>query len=256
MRAVILAGGFGSRLSEETDRTPKPMVEIGGKPMLWHIMKIYSAHNINDFVLCLGYKAYLVKEYFSNYFLHTADVTIDLSERKMEVHENRAEPWRITLIDTGLETSTAGRLKRVATYLGNQTFCMTYGDGVGDVDISASIAFHRRHGKLATVTAVQPPGRFGVLKVQDAQVARFGEKVDSSGSSINAGFFVLEPGVLDYIEGDSSAWEREPLERLAVDGQLMAYHHHGFWQPMDTLRDKRLLEDLWARGEAPWCVWK
>ena len=256
MRAVILAGGFGSRLSEETDRTPKPMVEIGGKPMLWHIMKIYSAHNINDFVLCLGYKAYLIKEYFSNYFLHTADVTIDLAERKMEVHENRAEPWRITLIDTGLETSTAGRLKRVATYLGDQTFCMTYGDGVGDVDISASIAFHRRHGKLATVTAVQPPGRFGVLKVQDTEVTRFGEKVDSSGSSINAGFFVLEPGVLDYIEGDSSAWEREPLERLAVDGQLMAYHHHGFWQPMDTLRDKRLLEDLWARGEAPWCVWK
>jgi glucose-1-phosphate cytidylyltransferase len=256
MKAVILAGGFGSRLSEETDKIPKPMVEIGGMPVLWHIMKIYSCHGVNDFVVCLGYKGYLIKEYFNNYLLHTADVTIDFSSRKTVLHNNRAEAWRITLVDTGLGTNTGGRLKHIAKYLNDETFCMTYGDGVGDVDITASIEFHRSHGKLATVTAIQPPGRFGALRVEDSEVTKFGEKVDADGSIINGGYFVLEPKVLDYIEADNVAWERAPLERLATEHQLMAFHHRGFWQPMDTLRDKRLLEELWETGEAPWCTWK
>ena len=255
MKTVILAGGFGTRLSEETDRIPKPMVEIGGRPLLWHIMKIYSAFGINDFVVCLGYKGYVIKEYFNNYFLHMSDVTLDLKHNRMEVHQNQVEPWRITLTDTGPETMTGGRLKRVRAHVEEGTFCFTYGDGVADVDIEKLIAFHRSHGKLATVTAITPPGRFGVLELNDRRVAGFSEKTDTQNTVINGGFFVLEPGALDYIRGDGTIWEQEPLERLAKDRQLMAYHHQGFWQAVDTLRDKRLLEDIWAGGKAPWKVW-
>jgi glucose-1-phosphate cytidylyltransferase len=254
MKAVILAGGMGTRLSEETDRIPKPMVTIGGKPILWHIMKLYGSHGINDFVICLGYKAHVIKEYFHNYFLHGCDVTFDLQAGSMRVHSNQTEPWRVTLIDTGLETMTGGRLKRIRPHV-DGTFCMTYGDGLADVDIPASIAFHRSHGKLATVTAVNPPGRFGVLDVEGGKVNLIREKPQRGDAWINGGFFVLEPAALDLVEGDGVSWEREPMERLATAGQLMAFEHGGFWQPMDTLRERTLLEDLWRRGDAPWKRW-
>jgi glucose-1-phosphate cytidylyltransferase len=254
MKAVILAGGLGTRLSEETDLKPKPMVEIGGKPILWHIMKIYSAHGVNDFIICAGYKGYVIKEYFANYFLHTSDVTFDLRENQMQVHARRGEPWRVTIVDTGDATQTGGRLKRVASYLGDETFCFTYGDGVGDIDITRLVTFHKQHGRLATLTAVQPPGRYGVLDIGDDQgVYQFHEKPAGDGAWINGGFFVLEPRALDYIcLGDPTPWEREPMETLAREGQLAAYKHTGFWRPMDTLRDKRELEALWAEGRAPW----
>ena len=255
MKAVILAGGLGTRISEETTVRPKPMVEVGGKPVLWHILKSYSHHGVNDFVICLGYKGYLIKEYFANYFLHTSDVTFDLRENQMEVHHKHAEPWRVTLVDTGENTQTGGRLRRVADYLGDETFCFTYGDGVSDVDIAASIAFHRQQGRLATVCAVQPPGRFGALDIEGARITRFQEKPTGDGSWINGGFFVLEPGVLDLIDGDACVWERAPLEALAARGQLAAYVHDGFWAPMDTLRDKTRLEELWQSGSAPWKKW-
>jgi len=255
MKAVILAGGLGTRISEETHLRPKPMVEIGGKPILWHVMKIYSAHGINDFVICCGYKGYLIKEYFANYFLHTSDVTFDVLNNRMEVHQRFAEPWRVTLVDTGEDTMTGGRLKRVTEHVGDSDFCFTYGDGVGNVDIGASIAYHRAQGTKATLTATFPPGRFGALDMKDGKVVTFKEKPQGDGAMINGGFFVLTPSVLDYIEGDASIWEREPLERLAEEGQLSAYQHHGFWQPMDTLRDKQHLEALWQSGRAPWKVW-
>jgi glucose-1-phosphate cytidylyltransferase len=255
MKAVILAGGLGTRLSEETTLRPKPMVEIGEKPILWHVMKIYSAHGINDFVICLGYKGYQVKEYFANYLLHTADVTIDVRANGIEIHEAQAEPWRITLVDTGLETMTGGRLRRVRRYLDDDDFCMTYGDGVGAIDIGALVAFHRAHGLLATVTATRMPGRFGALGMEGDRVARFEEKPVGDGGWINGGFFVLSPRVLDYVDGDATVWEREPVERLAHDGQLAAFRHDGFWKPMDTLRDKQQLEELWSSGRAPWKVW-
>jgi glucose-1-phosphate cytidylyltransferase len=254
MKAVILAGGMGTRLSEETILKPKPMVEIGGRPMLWHILKIYSAHGINDFIICLGYRGYIIKEYFANYFLHNSDVTFDIGKNQMTVHQQHAEPWRVTLVDTGEDAMTGGRLKRVAPYLDNETFCFTYGDGVGDVDIRESIAFHQAQGKLATVTAAQPPGRFGLLGLEGDAVVSFHEKPDEGGW-INGGFFVLEPRVLDYIAGDESVWEREPMEGLARDGQLAAYKHNGFWQPMDTVRDRARLEELWDTGRAPWKTW-
>ena len=231
------------------------MVEIGGKPILWHVMKIYSAHGINDFVICCGYKGYLIKEYFANYFLHTSDVTFDVLNNRMEVHQRFAEPWRVTLVDTGEDTMTGGRLKRVTEHVGDSDFCFTYGDGVGNVDIGASIAYHRAQGTKATLTATFPPGRFGALDMKDGKVVTFKEKPQGDGAMINGGFFVLTPSVLDYIEGDASIWEREPLERLAEEGQLSAYQHHGFWQPMDTLRDKQHLEALWQSGRAPWKVW-
>ena len=257
MKAVILAGGLGTRISEETHTKPKPMIEIGGKPILWHIMKIYGAHGINDFVVCCGYKGYLIKEYFANYFLHMSDVTFDMETNHMEVHQKHAEPWKVTLVDTGETTMTGGRLKRVGDYLKNETaFCFTYGDGIADVDITAQIAFHRAHGKLATVTAVQPPGRYGALDVTGSAVEGFIEKPQGDGGWINGGYFVLSPSVLDYIGGDGVPWEAGPLEQLAAQGQLQAYHHRGFWQPMDTLRDKNLLEDLWQSGRAPWQTWK
>jgi glucose-1-phosphate cytidylyltransferase len=255
VKAVILAGGLGTRLSEETDRIPKPMVEIGGRPILWHIMKIYSHYGINDFVICLGYKGYVIKEFFNNYFLHTSDVTMDIQERTLQIHNNKAEPWRITLVDTGLETMTGGRLKAVAPYLRGGTFCMTYGDGVSDVDIGRSIAFHRAHGKLATVTSITPPGRFGVLDIQNSRVHGFREKIASDQHQINGGFFVLEERVIDYIDGPGTIWEQEPMLRLAASGELMAYEHQGFWQPMDTLRDKVHLEALCENGKAPWIKW-
>jgi glucose-1-phosphate cytidylyltransferase len=254
VKAVILAGGVGSRISEETSTRPKPMIEIGGYPMLWHIMKIYAAHGITEFVICLGYKGYFVKEYFANYYLHSSDVTFDLSSGGVEVHEAMAEPWRVTLIDTGEDTMTGGRLKRVLPYLGDDDFCFTYGDGVTDLDIKALVAFHREQGTLATVTAVQPPGRFGALETDESRVSAFVEKPHGDGSWINGGFFVLSPKVGDYIDGDSTVWEREPLEGLARDNQLSAYRYEGFWQMMDTLRDKNLLEELWETG-APWRVW-
>lgn len=256
MKAVLLAGGLGTRLSEETTVRPKPMIEIGGKPVLWHILKIYSHHGINDFVICLGYKGYMVKEYFANYFLHTSDVTFDIKNNAMKVHHRHAEPWRVTLVDTGDETQTGGRLKRAAEFLGDETFCFTYGDGLSNVDIAAEISFHRERGTLATICAVQPPGRFGALDIDGNRILRFAEKPQGDGSWINGGFFVLEPGVIRYIEGDQTTWEREPLEALARDGQLSAYRHDGFWQPMDTLRDKIKLEDLWQCGAAPWKIWK
>jgi glucose-1-phosphate cytidylyltransferase len=256
MKAVIFAGGFGTRLSEETTTLPKPLIDVGGKPILWHIMKIYSAHGIDEFILCLGYKGYLIKEFFSNYFLHTADVTFDLGRNRLEVHAAKTEPWRVTLVDTGLQTLTGGRLKRVARYLGNDDFCLTYGDGVADIDLTALIDFHRRQRTLATLTAVRPPGRFGALQIQGSQVTRFQEKPEGGEDLINGGFFVLSPKVLDYIEGDRTSWEAEPLQQLARDGQLSAFRHDGFWQPMDTLRDKRLLEELWASGTPPWKIWQ
>jgi glucose-1-phosphate cytidylyltransferase len=256
MQAVILAGGLGTRISEETHLKPKPMIEIGGKPILWHILKTYSAHGVNDFVICCGYKGYLIKEYFANYFLHMSDVTFDMASNRMEVHHKHAEPWKVTLVDTGDDTMTGGRLKRVADYLKNQDeFCFTYGDGVADVDIAASIAFHRAHGKLATVTAVQPPGRFGSLALDDGAVRGFIEKPSGDGGWINGGFFVLSPRVLDLIAGDATSWELEPMARLAADDQLRAFEHSGFWQPMDTLREKNLLESLWDSGKAPWKMW-
>lgn len=256
MKAVILAGGLGTRLSEETATRPKPMVEIGGKPILWHILKMYSYHGINDFVICCGYKGYVIKEYFANYFLHMSDVTFDMRSNQMEVHHKRAEPWKVTLVDTGDESMTGGRLRRVVDYVKNEdAFCFTYGDGVGDINISASIDFHRAHGKAATLTAAFPPGRFGALDLQNKQVMSFKEKPKGDGAMINGGFFVLTPRVLDYLSSDADVWEQEPLQRLAADDQLMAYEHHGFWQPMDTLRDKHLLEDLWASGKAPWKTW-
>lgn len=256
MKAVILAGGLGTRISEESNSRPKPMIEIGGKPILWHILKIYSAHGVNDFVICCGYKSYLIKEYFANYFLHMSDVTFDMKNNKMEVHQNNAEPWRVTLVDTGEDTMTGGRLKRVRTHIGNEDFCFTYGDGVGDVDISALIAFHKKEGRLATLTATQPPGRFGAINLDGHRIDSFQEKPQGDGGWINGGFFVLNPKVIDYVEGDASVWEREPMERLAREGNLNAWFHHGFWQPMDTLRDKNHLEELWASGKAPWKVWK
>ena len=254
MKAVLLAGGIGSRIAEETYLKPKPMVEIGGKPVLWHILKIYSSHGVNDFVICLGYRGYLIKEYFANYFLHTSDVTLDLANNAMEVHRRHAEPWRITLVDTGETTQTGGRLKRIAQFL-DGTFLFTYGDGVSNVDVRQSIEFHRQQGRLATITAVQPAGRFGALDIEGQRITRFAEKPPGDGSWVNGGFFILEPGVLDYIDGDHSVWEREPLEHLARDNQLSAFRHDGFWQPMDTLRDKNKLEELWSSGMAPWKTW-
>ena len=254
MKAVILAGGYGTRISEESHLKPKPMIEIGGKPILWHIMKIYSFHGINDFIVCLGYKGYVIKEYFANYFLHTSDVTLDIAENSMQVHQRYAEPWRVTLIDTGASTMTGGRLKRVREYIGNETFCFTYGDGVADVDIGNLVDFHCMQRRLATVTAIQPPGRYGALLTDGHSVVNFQEKPAGDNAWINGGFFVLEPRVLDYIEGDQTSWEAEPLQRLACDRQLAAYHHSGFWQAMDTLRDKNHLEELW-RTAPPWRVW-
>jgi len=255
MKAVILAGGMGTRISEETTVRPKPMVEIGGRPILWHIMKIYSAHGINDFVVCLGYKGYMIKEYFANYFLHMSDVTFDMHYNQMQIHENKAEPWRVTLVDTGDSTMTGGRLKRVKRYLTDENFCLTYGDGVGDVDITKLLAFHHEQKTLATMTATQPPGRFGAITIDGRKVAGFQEKPSGDGAWINGGFFVLSPKVIDYIESDSTLWEREPMERLAKDGEMSVYRHAGFWQPMDTLRDKNYLEDLWVSGKAPWKTW-
>ena len=257
MKAVILAGGLGTRISEETDTKPKPMVEIGGKPILWHIMKIYSAHGINDFVICCGYKGYQIKEYFANYFLYMSDVTFDMSKNTMDVHQRSAEPWRVTLVDTGESTMTGGRLKRVAEHIKDEeAFCLTYGDGVSNVNITELIAFHKAQKVKATLTAALPPGRFGALQFDGNKVSQFMEKPQGDGAMINGGFFVLSPDVLQYLEGDDTIWEREPLETLASEGQLAAYQHTGFWQPMDTLRDKTHLEELWASGKAPWKVWK
>jgi glucose-1-phosphate cytidylyltransferase len=258
MKAVILAGGLGTRITEETHLKPKPMIEIGGKPILWHIMKIYSAHGVNDFIICCGYKGYLIKEYFANYFLHMSDVTFDMLHNKMEVHQRHAEPWRVTLVDTGENTMTGGRLKRVASYLErDEAFCFTYGDGLSDVNITQLIQFHRDHGLKATLTAVSPPGRFGALEIHsDQRITSFLEKPDGDGGMINGGFFVLSPDALGLIDTDQTVWERGPLEQLAETGQLKAYPHAGFWQPMDTLRDKNYLEDLWASGQAPWKVWE
>ncbi len=251
-KAVILAGGLGTRLMEETESRPKPMVEIGGKPILWHIMKSYSRHGVNEFIICLGYKGYVIKEYFANYYLHLADVTIDLGRNEIEVHRGNAEPWKVTLVDTGAATMTGGRLKRIRGYLGAGPFCMTYGDAVSTVDIRALVAFHQAHGKLATVTAVRPPARFGALAMEGEAVRGFREKPLGDHLSVNGGFFVLQPEVLDRIEGDATVWEREPLEGLAAEGELRAFQHDGFWQPMDTLREKRILEELWSSGQAPW----
>jgi glucose-1-phosphate cytidylyltransferase len=257
MKAVILAGGLGTRISEETSIRPKPMVEIGGKPILWHIMKIYSAHGINDFIVCCGYKGYIIKEYFANYFLHMSDVTFDMKNNHMEVHQRYAEPWKVTLVDTGEDTMTGGRLKRVADYIYNEDcFCLTYGDGVSNINISDLIAFHKEQNVKATLTAAVPPGRFGALDIIQNKVNSFMEKPKGDGAMINGGFFVLSPMVIDYITDDMTIWEREPLEQLAKEGELAAFHHHGFWQPMDTLRDKMHLEELWQSGKAPWKVWK
>lgn len=255
MKAVILAGGLGTRLSEETSTRPKPAVEIGGRPIIWHIMKIYSAAGVNDFVICLGYKGYILKEYFANYFLHMADVTVDIGANTVSVHESRAERWRITLVDTGNDVMTGGRVKRVAEHIGDEDFCLTYGDGVADVDVAKLLEFHKSHGRYATVTAVRPPGRFGALALDGDSVEGFIEKPLGDGSWINGGFFVCSPKVIDRIADDSTVWESEPLESLARDGQLSAFRHEGFWQPMDTLRDKQLLETLWDEGRAPWKVW-
>lgn len=259
MKAVILAGGYGTRISEESNVRPKPMVEVGGKPILWHIMKIYSAHGINDFIICCGYKASMIKEYFANYFLHSADVTFDMRYNSMQVHHAATEPWKVTLVDTGEKTMTGGRLKRVSDYIGRETFCMTYGDGVSDTDITATLAYHRAQGTYATLTAVQPPGRFGAFTMGEGttRINSFQEKPDGDGAGayINGGYFVCEPQVLDYITDDQTVWEREPLEHLAQTDQLSAYRHNGFWQPMDTLRDRNYLEDLWQSGKPPWKIW-
>ena len=256
MKAVILVGGFGTRISEESDLKPKPMIEIGGRPILWHIMKMYSAHGVNDFVFCCGYKGYVIKEYFANYFLHMSDVTFDMSRNEMEVHQQKAEPWRVTLVDTGEQTMTGGRLKRVAEYVKDEeAFCFTYGDGVSNVDISASIEFHKNHGKMATITAVKPPGRYGALECSGDLVTGFAEKPRGDGGLINGGFFVLSPDCIDLIEGDDVSWENAPLSTLAKTGELMAFEHLDFWQPMDTLREKNLLEELWSSGKAPWKNW-
>jgi glucose-1-phosphate cytidylyltransferase len=255
MKAVILAGGLGTRLSEETSVRPKPMVEVGGKPLLWHIMKIYSAHGINEFVVCLGYKGYMIKEYFANYVLHVSDVTFDMRNNRMEVHQNSTEPWQVTLVDTGETTQTGGRIKRIRNYISDEDFCCTYGDGVANVDITRLIEFHRARKTLATLTAVQPPGRFGAVVMNGHKVASFQEKPEGDGGWINGGFFVLSPAVIDYIAGDHTLWEKEPMENLARDGQLASYRHHGFWRPMDTLRDKTNLEELWDSGRAPWKTW-
>ena len=256
MQAVILAGGLGTRISEETSLRPKPMIEIGGKPILWHVMKIYSHYGIHDFIICLGYKGYMIKEYFANYFLHMSDVTFDMANNSMKIHQNSAEPWKVTLVDTGEATMTGGRIKRVKDYVGDKTFCLTYGDGVGNVDIKKLVDFHRSHKNLATLTAVQPPGRFGALELKGSSILRFLEKPHGDGAWINGGFFVLEPQVLDLISGDEMIWEREPLAQLSRQGSLRAYFHEGFWQPMDTLRDKNHLEELWSSGKAPWKMWK
>ena len=255
MKAVILAGGYGSRLSEETVARPKPMVEIGGRPILWHIMKIYSAAGINDFIICLGYKGYVIKEYFANYFLHMADVTFDMTTNSMEVHQNLAESWRVTLVDTGEKTMTGGRLKRVREYLGEEDFAMTYGDGVADVDIRSLVEFHKFHGRLATVTAVRPPGRFGALRTIGDEVVAFEEKPEGDGGWINGGFFVLSPKALDTIADDASVWEQEPVRRLSAERNLRVHYHRGFWQAMDTVRDRNYLEELWASGRARWKTW-
>lgn len=255
MKAIILAGGLGTRISEESHLRPKPMIEVGGKPIIWHIMKMYSQHGVNDFVICLGYKGYVIKEYFSNYFLHMSDVTFYMRENKMEIHQKFAEPWNVTLVDTGENTMTGGRLRRVAPYIENETFCFTYGDGVSDIDISDLIASHRSSGRQATVTAIQPPGRYGALHIENGAVQHFQEKPDGDGAWINGGFFVLEPSVLKYIDSDDTVWEQQPLQRLAANGQLSAYQHEGFWQAMDTLREKNLLEELWSSGKAPWKSW-
>ncbi len=256
MKVVILAGGIGTRISEETQVRPKPMVEIGGKPILWHIMKLYSAYGFYDFVICLGYKGYMIKEYFANYYLHTCDVTFEVANQRLHVHQNTAEPWRVTLVDTGDETATGGRLKRVLPYVGDDgTFFFTYGDGVADVDIQKLLEFHERQGTMATVTAVQQPGRFGALEVDGDKISAFHEKPLGDGAWINGGFFVLSPRISEYIEGDDTVWEQEPLRRLAAEGQLSSFKHEGFWQPMDTLREKNHLEQLWAEGRAAWKVW-
>ncbi len=255
MKAVILAGGFGTRISEETDLKPKPMVEIGGRPILWHIMKLYSHYGINDFIICLGYKGYVIKEYFANYFLHMSDVTFDMTDNRMEVHHHYSEPWKVTLVDTGDHSMTGGRLRRIRPYLNGGRFCLTYGDGVSDVNITELLAFHEKNKKLATMTAIQPPGRYGSLDIRDDSVKCFQEKPKGDGGWINGGFFVLEPEIMEYIEGDETVWERDPLEQLAGEGQLAAYQHSGFWQAMDTLRDKVKLEALWKKGDALWKVW-
>jgi len=257
MKAVILAGGFGTRISEETTVRPKPMVEVGDKPILWHIMKIYHAHGIRDFVICCGFKGFAIKEYFANYMVHASDVTFDTNTREVEIHRTSAEDWRVTLIDTGMETMTGGRLKRVREYLGDETFCMTYGDGVSDIDVTDLIRFHKEQDRLATMTAVQPPGRFGAFSLgqSETRVDHFREKPKGDNAWVNGGFFVLEPAVIDYIEGDSTTWEADPMERLASEGQLSAYKHAGFWQPMDTLRDRMYLENLWNSGSPPWKKW-
>ena len=255
MKAVILAGGFGTRISEESHLRPKPMIEIGGKPLLWHIMKIFSTHGVREFVVCCGYKGYVIKEYFANYFLHTADATFDITRNKVEVHQNYAEPWKVTLVDTGLDTMTGGRLLRVRKYLNDETFCLTYGDGVSDICIDELIKFHQSHGRLATLTAIRPPSRFGVLEFDGEHVSQFVEKPAGDGRWVNGGFFVLEPGVFEYLSGDQDIWEQEPLRKLAIGGELVAYRHQGFWAPMDTLRDRNYLEELWSSRQAPWKVW-
>lgn len=257
MKAVILAGGFGTRISEESHLKPKPMIEVGGKPILWHIMKHYSFYGINEFIICLGYRGYFIKEYFANYFLHMSDVTFDIQKNEIQVHDNKSEPWRVTLIDTGMHTNTGGRLKRVKQFIGDEDFCFTYGDGLSDINIQQLVAFHQQSGKLATMTAVQPPGRFGAVAIDDQLlVRRFQEKPEGDGGWINGGFFVLSPAVLDYIESDETAWEREPLEKLSSHEQLQAWQHHGFWQPMDTMRDKAYLEQLCLDNRAPWKAWE
>ncbi|OGT97532.1 MAG: glucose-1-phosphate cytidylyltransferase [Geobacteraceae bacterium GWC2_48_7] len=256
MKVVILAGGFGTRISEESHLKPKPMIEVGGHPVLWHIMKIYSAYGFNDFIICLGYKGYVIKEYFANYFLHNSDVTFDLGNNSVEIHNSTAESWKVTLVDTGLMTQTGGRLRRIRRYLEDETFMMTYGDGVGNIQIDELVNFHRQHGKLATISSVQPPGRFGAVNVGDSGIVHdFQEKPVGDGSWINGGFFVLEPAVLDYIDNDNTLWEKQPLSRLSSDGELLAYRHRGFWKPMDTLRDKIELEEHWNGGKAPWKIW-
>ncbi len=256
MKAVILAGGLGTRISEESVLRPKPMIEIGGKPILWHIMKLYASHGVHDFIICCGYKGYMIKEYFANYFIHNSDITFDLKSNKMEIHQNSTEPWKVTVVDTGEETMTGGRLKRIKSYLEpGENFCFTYGDGVSDVNIRETIEFHKSHGKLSSITAVQPPGRYGALMMRGSRVESFLEKPKGDGGYINGGFFILNSQVVNYVESDSTIWEKEPMEKLAAEGQMEAYVHNGFWQAMDTLRDKKYLEELWSSGKAPWKLW-